>query len=187
MSGGRWIPNDKLEQLKAAGRVREAESIKTGLREAIANAEIVKLRRGASSSEPSSTRVVPVAAAPNMPPLVVEKPPKRERDLLPDPVEADVQREVLDALRNHPSVAWCERMNVVRKGHIKAGFVGLSDIIGQLWDGRFLAVECKRRWTNPEQAQIEFLGRVDRAKGMAFVARGGADVWQALGNGMEAA
>jgi hypothetical protein len=190
MSGGRrpFTP----EQL--AERVAHIASLKQGLREAVADAEIVTLRRGGHPGVPPTP--VPVAAAPNiepvtdirqdLPPLTVPGPTKADRDQ-PNPVEAAVQKDVLAALDAHPAVAWVARMNVVRKGHIQGGFVGLSDIIGQLHTGQFLAIEVKRRWTNPTQAQIEFLGRVERSGGVAFVARGGADVWRALGTGRDAA
>lgn len=158
------------------------------LADRVANAELVKLRRGDIPGAPPHPVPVPVAAAPALPPLTVVRPPKAERDALPDPLESDVQRDVLSALDAHPAVAWVARMNVDRRGTTaKSGFKGMADILGQLRDGRFLAVEVKRRWTNPEQAQIEFLGRVSRAGGVAFVARGGRDVWLALGDGKEAA
>jgi hypothetical protein len=114
------------------------------------NAELVKLRRGGSQHGASSPRVVPVAAAPSLPPLTVVKPPKAERDALPDELESDIQRDVMSALDAHPAVAWVARMNVDRRGTtLKSGFKGMSDILGQLHTGQFLAVEVKRRWTNP--------------------------------------
>jgi len=109
--------------------------------------------------------------------------------------ESAVLKAVLVALRIHPMVAWAERMNVMSqtlqyKGvdrYVKAGFKGLSDIIGMLRDGRFLAVEVKRPGGQPTQAQIEFLGLVDRSGGVAFIARSVDDVIRALAAPKEAA
>ena len=50
--------------------------------------------------------------------------------------------EVLQALRAHPAVAWCERMNsgVARMGDrfVRFGWPGCPDVLGQLKDGRLL-------------------------------------------------
>jgi len=51
---------------------------------------------------------------------------------------------------------------------IKFGFKGLSDIIGMLKDGRFLAVEIKRPGGKLTTNQREFLTLVAHAKGVAF-------------------
>lgn len=89
--------------------------------------------------------------------------------------ERDVLSAVLSAAKVHPRVAWAERMNsgVWKAGgrYIKFGFPGLSDVIGQLKDGRFLAIEVKREGKNATEEQVEFLGTVTRAKGIGFVAR----------------
>ena len=94
--------------------------------------------------------------------------------------EAAALREVLMTLRGHPAVAWAERQNsgAYKDGgrFIRYGWPGCSDILGQLRDGRFLAVEVKapRGLLRPEQAL--FLERVRAAGGLAFVARNAADV-----------
>jgi hypothetical protein len=107
------------------------------------------------------------------------------------PLERDVLAGVLEALKHHPRVAWAHRMNVLAQKiddrFVKAGFKGLSDIIGQMRDGRFLAVEVKRPGGQPTQAQIEFLGLVDRSGGVAFVARSVDDVMRALTPSVDAA
>jgi uncharacterized membrane protein len=60
----------------------------------------------------------------------------------------------------------------VDERYIKCGFPGLSDLIGQLKDGRFLAVECKRevggRVSDVQQA---FLDLVANNGGVSGVAR----------------
>ena len=102
---------------------------------------------------------------------------------------------VLAALRAHPRVMWAERMNVgafavertdrqgqVRRRYVRCGFKGLSDIIGQMRDGRFLAVEVKRRKggvVSPEQR--EFLARTAECGGVAFIARSAVDVKRNFG------
>ena len=98
--------------------------------------------------------------------------------------EAACLVEVLRALNAHPRVAWCERQNsgALRAGgrFIKFGWRGCSDVLGQLTDGRFLAVEVKapKGTANPEQ--IEFLARVRAAGGVAFIARDLRDVHRNL-------
>ena len=61
--------------------------------------------------------------------------------------EAAALLEVLKALRAHPAVAWCERMNsgAVRIGgrFVRFGWPGCPDVLGQLKDGRLLGVEVK--------------------------------------------
>jgi len=101
------------------------------------------------------------------------------------PLERDVLKAVLAALRTHPRVAFVERMNSgaykSAAGHyVRYGFVGCPDIIGMLRDGRFLAVEVKRPGGNPTGDQVEFLGVVARWHGVAFVAWGESDVARAL-------
>lgn len=88
-------------------------------------------------------------------------------------------------LRGHPAVAWVERQNsgAYKDGvrFIRYGWPGCSDILGQLKDGRFLAVEVKapKGRLRPEQAL--FLKQVLAAGGVAFVARNAADVLREIG------
>ena len=92
-----------------------------------------------------------------------------------DRPEAAALAEVLKALRAHPGVAWCERQNsgVARIGgrFVRFGWPGYPDVLGQLTDGRLLGVEVKavKGRTSPEQ--VAFLERINRAGGLAFVAR----------------
>lgn len=107
----------------------------------------------------------------------------------PEPKEADVLRGVLTALAMHPRVAWAQRMQsgagkLVRgKGAsqwMRFGFVGCPDVLGQLRDGRVLAVECKRPSGVATLAQIAFLDCVAANGGVALVARSVDDVLEAL-------
>lgn len=112
---------------------------------------------------------------------------------LDGPLERDVQSAILTMLRLHPKVAWAYRVNtgamVVpeteredengRKRRTKRRFVrfmfpGCSDIIGQMKDGRFLAIECKRPGARTEaqrfEAQAQFLTLVKASGGVAGMA-----------------
>lgn len=93
----------------------------------------------------------------------------------PKPLEKDIQRDILQMLRVHPKVAWAERMNTGahplehngKKRFVRYGFVGLSDIIGQLKSGEFLALEVKRPGNTPTAAQHAFLDSVSAAGGVS--------------------
>jgi len=62
---------------------------------------------------------------------------------------------------------------------------GISDIIGVLKDGRFLAIEIKTQQGRLSEEQREFLDSVSRSGGLAFVARSLDDVASALKNGVK--
>jgi hypothetical protein len=107
----------------------------------------------------------------------------------PEPKEADVLRAVLTLLAMHPRVAWAHRMNtgagkVVRRGSVSQfmrwGFPGCPDVLGQLTDGRVLAVETKRPSGELTPEQAAFLERVRSNGGVAVVARSVDDVMGAL-------
>lgn len=110
---------------------------------------------------------------------------------MPEPTEAQVLAAVQQALSHHHAVAWHQRMNTgagklqYRDGtasqFVRFGFPGCPDIIGQLRDGRFLAVEVKRPSESPKKHQAEFLSQVQANSGVAFVARRVEDVFDALG------
>ncbi len=99
--------------------------------------------------------------------------------------EAAALVEVLQALRAHPAVAWCERQNsgAARIGNrfIRFGFAGCPDVLGQLRDGRMLGVEVKalKGKLRPEQSIV--LERINGAGGVAFMARNCLDVFNKLG------
>lgn len=98
--------------------------------------------------------------------------------------EAAALCEVLKALRAHPAVVWCERMNSgaakVGNRFIRFGFTGCPDVLGQLRDGRLLGVEVKapKGTLRPEQAVM--LSRIAGAGGVAFVAHDCRDVIREL-------
>lgn len=100
--------------------------------------------------------------------------------------EAAALVEVLLALRAHPMVAWCERMNsgAARMGgrFVRFGWTGCPDVLGQLKDGRLLGVEVKAAKGKLRPEQSLFLERIRAAGGVAFVARDCRDVLRQLEN-----
>ena len=112
----------------------------------------------------------------------LEQQPKRTNDR----PESAALVEVLKALRAHPAVVWCERMNsgAARVGgrFIRFGFTGCPDVLGQLRDGRLLGVEVKSPTGKLRPEQAVFMERVRGAGGVAFMARDLRDVLRELGN-----
>lgn len=103
-----------------------------------------------------------------------------------DRPEAAALHEVLLALRNHPAVAWVERQNsgayrTPEGQFVRFGWPGCSDVIGQLRDGRLLAVEVKSPTGRLRPEQQQFLDLVNGAGGVGFVARSLADAHHHLG------
>lgn len=95
--------------------------------------------------------------------------------------ESAVLREVLAHLSRHPNVAWHVRMSVARtiakSGRwVSIGRPGMSDIIGQLRDGRFLAIEVKTPRGKLTEQQANFLKLVAANGGAAYVARSVEDL-----------
>jgi len=111
----------------------------------------------------------------------LEQQPKRSNDR----PESAALVEVLKALRAHPAVVWCERMNSgaakVGNRFIRFGWPGCPDVLGQLKDGRVLAVEVKSPTGKLRPEQTVFLDRIRGAGGVAFMARDCRDVLRELG------
>ena len=101
-----------------------------------------------------------------------------------DRKEAAALLEVLQALRAHPAVAWCERMNsgAVRIGgrFVRFGWPGCPDVLGQLTDGRLMGCEVKGPTGRLRPAQVVFMERIRAAGGVAFMARDCRDVRREL-------
>jgi hypothetical protein len=106
-----------------------------------------------------------------------------------DRKEAAALLEVLQALRANPAVAWCERMNsgAVRIGSrfVRFGWPGCPDVLGQLTDGRLLAVEVKAAKGRTSPEQVACLERINRAGGVGFTARDLRDVLRELATAKE--
>lgn len=110
----------------------------------------------------------------------LEQQPQRTHDAK----EAAALVEVLKALKAHPAVSRCERMNsgAARIGarFVRFGFRGCPDVLGQLKDGRLLGVEVKGPTGRLRPEQAFFLERVRAAGGVAFMARDCRDVMREL-------
>ena len=77
------------------------------------------------------------------------------------PSETQIQAAILQYLNFSSLVAWAARMNsggaTFGEKFVRFGFKGCPDILGQLTDGRLLAIEVKRPRNYPTQLQHEFL------------------------------
>jgi len=93
--------------------------------------------------------------------------------------------EVQQALKAHPAVSWCERMDsgVARIGarFVRLGFRGCPDVLGQLKDGRLRGMEVKGPTGRLRPEQSAFLERIRCAGSAAFMDRGLPDVIRKLG------
>ena len=98
--------------------------------------------------------------------------------------EAAALVEVLKALRTHPAVAWCERMNsgVARIGgrFVRFSWPGCPDELGQLKDGRLMGCEVKGPAGKLRPEQAVFLDRIRAAGDVAFMDRDCLDVLRQL-------
>lgn len=103
------------------------------------------------------------------------------RLIKPEPLEAQVQKAVIRALELHPSIVWVQRMNsggtkTASGGWINFGFKGCPDVWAQARDGRLVVVEVKRPSGKVKVEQQNFLDKVAKNGGIAFVARSADDV-----------
>lgn len=89
--------------------------------------------------------------------------------------ESEILKECLSVLKEMNIFCWRQNTGAFQTkngGFFRSSMAGVSDILGILPDGRFLAVECKREKGGIlSSKQIEFLGKVDQNKGVAIVAR----------------
>lgn len=93
-------------------------------------------------------------------------------------LEADIQKDVLQALHTLGHAAW--RINTMgvpihrkgEEGHFRpAPTKGIADVLGiRKRDGRFIAVEVKQPGKKPSDDQEIFLDQVRRKGGIAIVA-----------------
>lgn len=92
--------------------------------------------------------------------------------------ETEIQKTILEALwynkifawRNNNTPIYDQKRKVFRAmpiGSIK----GVSDILGIMPDGRFLAIEVKKKGTYASKEQKEFLKNINDNGGLGFVAR----------------
>lgn len=104
------------------------------------------------------------------------------------PTEQQLVRQVLDYLALKRVFAWRQNQGAARYPKRGGGeyFVratslqGISDVIGVLPDGRFLAVECKTDGGRLRPTQEAFLDLVRTHGGVALVVRSLAELRAAL-------
>ena len=112
----------------------------------------------------------------------------------PRETENDVKKAILEYLKYDSRVAWAHRFNVgasmyesmdrngdFKKHFVRFAFPGCSDILGQMKDGRFLAIEVKSSDGKVSREQQTFLEVVNKYDGIGIVARSVADVVEGLG------
>lgn len=101
--------------------------------------------------------------------------------------EQDIVNACLEVLRYRGVYAYRQNQGGMKMtGRTRERFVrftsvsGVSDIIGCLPDGRFLAVECKRPGNEPTSDQSDFLNAIRRRGGVALVVYDAADLAEIL-------
>lgn len=100
-------------------------------------------------------------------------------------LEQDIQKGILDllALKGFVAVKHHSTVGVQRDGAyipIRTGARGISDILACAPDGRFWAIEVKRKGGRATTEQLDFLERIRANGGTAFVAFSIDDVVAAL-------
>lgn len=89
--------------------------------------------------------------------------------------EQDIQKAILDLLayKGFVAVKYHSTVGVAREGKyvpIKTGTKGTADILACSPDGRFWAIEVKRKGNKPTPEQLAFIERIRSCGGVAFVA-----------------
>ena len=90
--------------------------------------------------------------------------------------ESQIQKTILDFIKRNKILCFKHRnVGIYKKATnsyipLAYGEKGISDIIGCLPDGRFLAIEVKRQGNKPSIEQADFLKRVNMMGGIGFVA-----------------
>jgi hypothetical protein len=97
-----------------------------------------------------------------------------------------LQKEIVRFLGLNGIFSWVNKNGAtydpVRKAfRASTTLKGISDILGLLTGGRFLAIEVKMPKGYPTPEQKEFLARINRHGGIAFIARSIDDVKKNLG------
>lgn len=94
--------------------------------------------------------------------------------------ESDIQNSILELLRYQGIYAWrqgnhsvFDKSMKVYRTKSKYEINGVSDILGVLSDGKFLAIEVKKneiQRRNAPKAQLDFISRVNELGGVGFFA-----------------
>jgi hypothetical protein len=99
-------------------------------------------------------------------------------------LEKHIQRAILEYLWATGIMAFKFNNVGIKKpdgSYIPSGCKGVSDILGILPGGRFLAIEVKRPGGKATQLQQQFIDNVNDKKGLAFIAYSVDDVAAVLG------
>jgi hypothetical protein len=103
-----------------------------------------------------------------------------------EPLEKDIQKQILQWLSLKGMLAWRQNTGAVQldkegpSRYVRFGVKGCCDILGVLPGGKFLGIEVKRGTGRVSPDQQQFIAMVLAAGGMAFVARSVEDVIEAL-------
>tara|TARA_Y100000401_G_scaffold67416_1_gene53959 strand:+ start:2207 stop:2584 length:378 start_codon:yes stop_codon:yes gene_type:complete len=110
-------------------------------------------------------------------------------------LEKDIQRGIMDLLciyginfwrQNQGNISINDKFGMPTRRFMAArdqrgrAVKGISDIIGILNDGKFLAIEVKRPGNKPTPDQITFIENINKNNGLAFVAYSVDDVQNIL-------
>lgn len=100
--------------------------------------------------------------------------------------ETDLVRAILKYLHVVGILAWRQNTGAVsfqdagRSRFVRFGVPGISDILGVLPDGRFLAIEVKMARRRATYKQKDFMDSITDQGGLAFVATSIEDVQEKL-------
>ena len=90
------------------------------------------------------------------------------------PKESEIQHTILEWLRWQGVYCWKQNTSGIYKHstgkYIPSGMKGVSDILGILKGGIFLAIEVKRPKHQPTETQQYFLDKITKNGGVAFCA-----------------
>ena len=98
--------------------------------------------------------------------------------------ESNIQKAILEYLALKKIYAWKNHstgiFNAKGGGFIPTGKPGVSDILGIMPDGKFLAIEVKKKGGKVSDYQIAFIKDIILNNGIAFVAYSVDDVIKTL-------
>ncbi len=98
--------------------------------------------------------------------------------------EAEVLKECLFLLKKKGIFCWRQNTGAFETkngGFFRSSIAGVSDILGILPDGRFLAVECKRESGGVvSEKQRQFIANIKACGGVAVVVHSGRELSECL-------
>lgn len=98
--------------------------------------------------------------------------------------EAEVLKECLFLLKRKGIFCWRQNTGAFETkngGFFRSSIAGVSDILGILPDGRFLAVECKRESGGVvSEKQKQFIANIKACGGVAVVVHSGKELREYL-------